>query len=140
MENNYKILIVDDENEILATYRDFLAKRGFVVDIARDGLEGLAKLRREEFHVAIVDLKMPRMRGIEMTQKAQAEGIDTDIIILTGHGDKDDAVAAINADVSAWFDKPGIKMNDLLAKIKELAEVMPITEVRRILSAIPDER
>ncbi len=140
IEQQYKILIVDDEKEIVTTYRDYFLKRGFEVDIAYDGIEGLKKLRGDEFHVAILDIKMPKMNGIQVARRVQEEGIDTDVIILTGHGDRDDAIEAININVRAWFDKSGIKMNDLLAKVKEAAEVIPLNEVRRILSSIPDQK
>jgi DNA-binding response OmpR family regulator len=137
MEYLYKLLIVDDENEILNVYQGYFAKRGFKVDVARDGVEGLDKLRIEEFDVAIVDIRMPKMDGIALAKKAYEEGIDTNIIILTGHGEKTDAVAAINSGVDAWFEKHNINMSDLLAKVKELAEVIPIDTMRKMLSEIP---
>ena len=139
MKREYMILIVDDEREILKTYRDFLEKRNFKVDVALDGKQGLEKLRKIEFDLAIVDMKMPNLDGISMIRKTIEEGIDTDIIILTGHGGKEEAVEAINLGVSAWFEKQGIRMADLLSKIKELVEGVPLKEIRQIISAIPEE-
>lgn len=139
MERKYNILVVDDENEILAIYRDFFTKRGFSVQLASNGEEGLDKLRNQNFDLAIVDIKMPKMNGLTMIKKALDEGIDTDMIVLTGHGDKDDAVAAINLGVGGWFEKHGIKLTELLAKVEELVEVIPVKDIRKILSAIPDE-
>lgn len=139
MKREYMILIVDDEREILETYRDFLEKRNFKVDVALDGKQGLKKLRKIEFDLAIVDMKMPNLDGISMIRKTIEEGIDTDIIILTGHGGKEEAVEAINLGVSAWFEKQGIRMADLLSKIKELVEGVPLKEIRQIISAIPEE-
>jgi DNA-binding response OmpR family regulator len=139
MEPQYRLLIVDDEIEILNVYRDYFAKRGFGVDVARNGAEGLEKLRQEQFEVAIIDIKMPKMDGMALARQIQEEGIDTNVIILTGHGDKDEAVEAINIGVDAWFEKHNIQLNELLSKVKELAEVMPIDEVRRILSTIPQQ-
>lgn len=142
MEHQESILIVDDEQEILNVYRYFFDKRGFHVEVAHNGREGLEKLRTRKFEVAIVDLKMPEMDGIEMIRQANTEGIDTEMIILTGHGEKDDAIAAINLGyraVGAWFEKSGINMDELLAKVKELLEGVPIEEVRRILSVLPED-
>jgi len=139
MNRKYKILIVDDENEILATYKDFFIKRGFDVDIAHDGVEGLSKMRRIEFDLAIVDMKMPKMNGIKMIETAVNEGIEADIVILTGHGGKDEAIAAINLGVSAWYEKQDIRMGDLLATVKELAKGVPIKEIRKLLSIIPEK-
>ncbi len=142
MDRQYNLLIIDDENEYLSVYQNFFVKRGFNVEVAHDGVEGLEKLRSEEFDVAIVDIKMPKMDGIEMIRKANEEDIDTDMIILTGHGDKDDAIAAINIGywaVGGWFEKPGIDMDKLLIRVKELCEVIPPEELNRILSVISEE-
>lgn len=119
MTSNVNIIyIVDDETEICHTYRDYFIKRGFQVEIAGDGQEGLEKLRTGEFDVTIVDLLMPKMKGIEMIRKVREEGIDTDMIILTAHGERDEAVESINLEVNGWFDKPGIEMPKLLKKFK----------------------
>ena len=137
IERQYRLLIVDDEIEICNTYRDYFVKRGFQVEIAKDGQEGLEQLRTGEFDVAIVDLLMPKMKGLDMIRQAREEGINTDIIILTGHGERDEAVESINLKVNGWFDKSGIEMPKLLKKVKELSEGIPIYQIRQILSAIP---
>lgn len=140
MDTVFEILIVDDETEILATYKDFFEKRNLKVDVAQNGKEGLDKLRKKDYDVAIVDMKMPRMDGITMIRKCYDEGIDTDFIILTGHGDKKEAVAAINLNVSAWFEKQGIRMADLYSKVLELAEVVPLDEIHKLLAVIPEAK
>ncbi|MDY7075646.1 MAG: response regulator [Chloroflexota bacterium] len=139
MERKIKLLIVDDERGIRTTFGEFFEKRGFDVELAADGKQGLNKLREGEFDVAIVDLRMPEMSGSELTRHAVEEGIDTSLIILTGHGDRQDAIQAINLGVGGWFEKTTVKMDDLLHKVNELAQVIPLDEVRRILSAIPEE-
>ena len=138
IERQYSLLIVDDETEICNTYRDYFVKRGFQVETALNGQEGLEKLRTGEFDVAIVDLLMPKMKGLDMIRQAREEGINTDIIILTGHGERDEAVESINLEVNGWFDKSGIEMPKLLKKVKELSEGIPIYQIRQILSAIPE--
>lgn len=139
MERKYKVLFVDDESGFLDEYWGFFQKRGFEVATAANGKEGLEKLREGEYDVAIVDVRMPIMNGIEMIKRAREEGIDTDMVILTGHGERGDAVEAINLGVSAWFEKPGIEMEKLKEKVEELAQVISLGEVRKILSAIPDK-
>lgn len=138
MEDQYRILIVDDEQAILDIYQDYFSQRNFMVELAHDGLEGLAKLRTGEFEVAIVDLQMPGMDGLEVASQVYQDGIDTNIIILTGHGDRDEAIRALNSGVAAWFDKPKIKMQDIFKKAYDLAQVMTPEEMQRILSTIPD--
>lgn len=74
-------------------------------------------------------------------RQADKEGINTDMIILTGHGDRADAVAAIKAHVFDWFDKHSLSMSELLASVfartKELAEGVGTVEIRRLVSIVP---
>jgi DNA-binding NarL/FixJ family response regulator len=81
---------------------------------------------------------MPQMKGLEMLKMAREEGRDTETVILSEHGNKDDAVAAIKVGVRDWFEKSSLEMSKLLNKVKELAEGVPLDEIRRILSVIPD--
>jgi len=139
MERTTRLLIVDDESQIRETYGEFFAKRGFEIELASNGREALDKLAEGVFDVAIVDIRMPQMDGIELASRVAEKGIDTSVIILTGHGDKEDAIEAINLGVGAWFEKDKIEMDELLETVNELAEVIPLDEVRRILSVIPSE-
>jgi two-component system, NtrC family, nitrogen regulation response regulator NtrX len=138
MERQYKVLIVDDESEIRDVYGTFLTKRGFEVATAVDGADGLEKLHNDQFDVAVVDVRMPRMDGLEMIRQAKAAGVDASFIIITGHGDREDAVAAVNLGVEYWFDKSSIDMAEFAEKVQELAQVFTPEEMNRILSAIPD--
>lgn len=138
IERQYRLLIVDDETEICNTYRNYFVKRDFLVEIAGDGQQGLEQLRSGEFDVAIVDLRMPKMNGLDMIRQVREEGINTDIIILTAHGERGEAVESINLEVNGWFDKQGIEMPQLLKKVTELSQGIPIYQVRQILSAIPE--
>ncbi len=141
MERKYKLLIVDDDNHIRTTFQDDFTKRSFIVETASDGIEGLEKLRVDEFDVALIEIKIPKMNGIEVVRQADKEGINTDMIILTGHGDRADAVAAIKAHVFDWFDKYSLNMPELLASVfartKALAEGVPPEEIKRLVSIVP---
>jgi DNA-binding response OmpR family regulator len=140
MERPYKILVIDDEQGICEKIQTFFTKRGLIVETAFDGEEGLNKLRTGGFDAAIVDIKMPKMNGIEVAQRVNQEGIDTDIIMLTGHGDREDAVKALKARVVRdWIDKDDLEMSELFRLTKEVAQVLPPETIRRILSVIPDD-
>ena len=139
MERTIKLLIMDDESQILETYGEYFEKRGFDVELAADGQEGMSKLREGEFDVAIVDIRMPQVNGIQVARLVNEEGIDTSLIILTGQGEKEDVIQAINLGVEGWFEKASVTADELLQKVDEVAQVIPLDEVRRILSAIPQE-
>lgn len=134
----YQLLIVDSENDRLATYQNYLTKQGFIVDVAHDGVGGLKKLREGCFDVALVEIKLPKMNGIEMIAHVIAEELDTEMIVLSKDSTKEDAVAALNLGVGAWFEKVDINLAKLLERIKELCQVIPPEMQRRFLSIIPD--
>jgi DNA-binding response OmpR family regulator len=133
-EEQHKLLIIDDEPAIRDTYGDYFTKRGFMVETAADGVEGLDKLLPDEFDVALIDIKMPKMDGIEVIHQALAdEPVDASIIVLTGHGDRNDAVQAINYGADAWFDKSkDFSMSELFKRVCELAEVIPPNVGKRL--------
>jgi DNA-binding response OmpR family regulator len=138
MAETYQILIVDDEPDILSTYQTFFKKRGYVVETANNGKEGLEKIRNGDFDVAIVDLRMPEMDGIEMIRQANAEEIDPEWIILTAHGEKNEAIETLNLGAVGWFDKQGIEMSELLEKVRKLT-YGKLEKTRRILTEIRKE-
>jgi len=134
----YRVLIVDDEQDMRDELTELLQDYDFEVETANDGEEGLKKLLTDEFSVALVDLRMPKMDGLTMIQKADEQDIDTFVIILTGKGDKDDAVKAIKLQntVKDWFDKSGIDSKKLVERITRLAEGMPFEEIDRMLKNV----
>lgn len=140
MERKYKILIADDDSEILTTYGTYFSQQGFLVELAHDGKEGLEKLKGGEFDVALVDLKLPQLSGLEMIRQAHLAGVNADMIILAKREeyDKDDAVAAIKLGVRDWFDKAGLDLVNFFQRVKELAEGVPLDEISRIFSVIRD--
>ncbi len=138
MERMYKLLIVDDEPEICQVYGEHFRKRGFAVETAPDGVAGLEKLHQEQFDVALIDIQMPKMNGLELVRQIQAEDMDTSLVMLTGHGERDEAVMALNLGVAAWFDKKSIDMKALSQKAYDLAQVVPPELMRKWLSAISD--
>jgi two-component system nitrogen regulation response regulator NtrX len=138
MEHQHKILFVDGDNDILRTYKEFFKKRGFIVEVAHNGIQGLEKLRHRKFSVALVAIKVPKMNGIEIIKMAKEEEIETKIVILSGEGEgnRNDAIAAVNLGVSAWFEKSPSIMGDLLKKVQELSELMSFDEIDRFISSL----
>jgi len=137
MERQYQILIIDDNSELLNTYHQFLTQHGFQVETAQDGLDGLDKLRHGEFDVALVSLQLPRLNGLELIRRATEEEIETDMIVLSDQGTKADAVAAIKAGVKDWFEKSDLDISHFLTRVKEVAEVIPLNKIGRIVSMFP---
>ena len=127
MTHRYNLLVIDDEQPILDEIKTYFEKREFDVATALSGEEGLEKLRKQPFDVALIDLCMPQMSGLEVIQKINEELIPVSIAIITGHGGEKEAVAALNMGgiVHAWFTKGSYDMADLYQRVKELAQVIP---------------
>lgn len=94
MEANH-ILIVEDDKEIREGVEIYLRSQGYEVFRAADGVEGLKVLEQEEIHLAIVDIMMPRMDGIQMTMKLR-EKYDFPVIMLSAKSEEVDKITGLN--------------------------------------------
>lgn len=92
-----KVLVVDDEEGLRYVLQRQLKSAGFDVDTASDGQEAVEKMRETHYHVVVSDMKMPRLDGMGVLAAAKEISPETDVIILTGHGSLENAVAAFKA-------------------------------------------
>lgn len=138
----YRILVVDDEQDLRDELVALLKESNFAVETANDGEEGLKKLLTDEFDVALVDLRMPKMDGLTMIRQADEQDIDTYVIILTGKGDKQDAVAALKLQntVKDWFEKSSLNSAELVKRVTRLAEGLSFEEIDRIFAQVRAEQ
>ncbi len=111
----YRILVVEDDKEILEGVCIYLRNQGYEVLQAADGAEGLEQLEREEVHLAVVDVMMPRMDGIAMTMKLR-EKHDFPVIFLSAKSEEIDKVAGLNIGGDDYVAKPFAPM-ELLARV-----------------------
>mgnify|MGYP005799321781 FL=1 len=114
MEVNH-ILIVEDDKEIREGVEIYLKSQGYKVFQARDGVEGLEILEREEIHLAIVDIMMPRMDGIQMTLKLR-EKYDLPVIMLSAKSEEVDKITGLNLGADDYVTKPFTPM-ELMARV-----------------------
>ena len=114
MEVNH-VLIVEDDKEIREGVEIYLKSQGYVVFQAADGLEGLEVIEREEIHLAIVDVMMPRMDGIAMTIKLR-EKHDFPVIFLSAKSEEVDKIMGLNMGADDYVTKPFTPM-ELLARV-----------------------
>ena len=112
-----RILLIDDEADILRSIGDFLKDMNHHVYLAGGGTEGLAVLRRERIDIVITDLKMPGMDGFEVLQEAQRTAPGTEVIMITGYGDISAAVRAMREGAFDFFTKP-VKLRELTASLE----------------------
>ena len=114
MEMNH-ILIVEDDKDIREGVGIYLKSQGYQVFMAADGVEGLEVLEKEEIHLAIVDIMMPRMDGITMTMKLR-EKHDFPVIMLSAKSEEVDKVMGLNIGADDYVTKPFTPM-ELMARV-----------------------
>lgn len=114
MEMNH-VLIVEDDKEIREGIKIYLKTQGYEVYEAADGIEGLKVIEKEEIHLAIVDIMMPRMDGISMTVKLR-EKYDFPIIFLSAKSEEVDKILGLNMGADDYVTKPFTPM-ELLARV-----------------------
>jgi DNA-binding NtrC family response regulator len=100
------ILIVDDDKDVCEYLQDFLTADGYSVAIVNDPTQALETLREREFHVAVLDLMMPKLSGIDLLEQIRKVDDDIAVIILTGYPSLETATASIEHEVSAYIRKP----------------------------------
>ncbi|WP_333820389.1 sigma-54-dependent transcriptional regulator [Ohtaekwangia sp.] len=101
-----KILIIEDDNKIRAILKEILEEKEHDVQEAADGQEGFKKLEQGNFDLCICDIKMPKMDGLEVLEKAKEAGISSNFIIISAHGTIDVAVEAVKKGAFDFLQKP----------------------------------
>lgn len=100
------ILIVDDEPYVRLTYRTALETEGLDVWEASDGLAALKAMSERQFDLAILDMRMPEVSGLELLERMRREGIQTPVVIVTAYGDIPHAVRAMKLGAIDFLEKP----------------------------------
>ncbi|MFC1867034.1 response regulator [Thermodesulfobacteriota bacterium] len=101
-----KILLIDDEKDIVRVLSISLRADGYDVISAYSGEEGLELFEKESPDIVLTDIKMPGMDGIEVLGKIKEHEHDAEVIIITGHGDIDNAIEALKYGASDFINKP----------------------------------
>jgi DNA-binding NtrC family response regulator len=130
-----KVLLIEDEASIRAVLKDILKDQKELkleVDEAKDGAEGLAKLESEQYDLAFCDIKMPKMDGMEVLQKAKEKGISTTFIMISAHGTTEIAVDATKLGAYDFLQKPP-DLNRLLITLRNALDKTNLVKETKIL-------
>ena len=127
-----KILIVDDDKSIRRTLRDILEFEKYKVDEASDGLDCLVKVKRDKYDVIVMDIKMPKMDGMEAIERIQLLCPDTPVVMISGHGNIDTAVEAVKKGAFDFIQKPP-DLNRLLITIRNAMDKSSLITEKKVL-------
>ena len=111
-----KILIVDDEKNIVNVLREYAEFNGFVVDCAYDGIEALEKIEKNNYDCVLLDIMMPRLDGIE-TVRALREIKNTPVILISAKTQEEDKLLGFSLGVDDYITKP-FSPKEVIARIK----------------------
>ena len=134
---NIRVLVIDDEKGMREGCRRILEPEGYTVETAENGETGLARIQKQSFDLALLDLKMPGMSGIDVLKEIRANHPETIPIMITGHASVQTAVEAMKLGAFDYVEKP-FTPDDLLAIVtkalegkKEKLEADRIKQARR---------
>jgi|SRR6058998_1145596 DNA-binding NtrC family response regulator len=117
-----KILLVDDEPDIVEVIQDRLEAYGFTVVTAGTGLEALKKLSMEKFNGVFLDVKMPEMGGIEALEEIRKRDTKIPVIIITSSATREAAIDAITKGANEYILKP-FEWQELKTKVQKVFNV-----------------
>jgi DNA-binding NtrC family response regulator len=134
-----KVLLVDDEEDFLATLAERLETRGLKVNTVTSGEQAVEKAEQESFDLIVLDLAMPGMDGLEALKRIKAKQPDAEIIILSGQGSIKTSIEAMKLGAEDFMEKP-VNISELLDKISNakdkrllVLESKSIKEIEKIL-------
>jgi two-component system alkaline phosphatase synthesis response regulator PhoP len=114
-----RLLVVDDELNLARGIRENLEAEGYLVDVAADGLNALAKIRAEEFGLVILDVTLPGADGFTICETIRAEGRDTPVLFLSARSGGEDRIRGLEVGGDDYITKP-FQLRELLLRVSAI--------------------
>lgn len=124
LHKSRRVLLVDDERDYVQILAKRLRRRGFQVSTAFNGSDGIQAMRKNDFDVAVVDLKMVDIDGIEVLKIFKRMAPEVAVIMLTGHGSTQAATEGLQLGAADYLSKP-CELNELVHKIELACQSSP---------------
>jgi len=118
LDKHARILVVDDDETIRNTVKAILEDEGYIVDLAGTGNEAVLKTEQATYNVALLDIRLPDMEGVELLKLMKDTVPRTRKIMVTGYPSMQNAIAALNKQADAYLIKP-VNVEKLLITVKE---------------------
>ncbi|MES2049522.1 MAG: sigma-54 dependent transcriptional regulator [Pseudomonadota bacterium] len=130
-----EVMVIDDEPAIRQILTAYLVKAGYHVCQAPNGLLALERLAKGDLDVAICDIKMPDISGIELVRRARTAGLDTNFIMMTAFASVDTAIDAIQAGASDYMIKP-VRNEEVLHRLKKVGDLRGLRAENNVLRSL----
>ncbi|MBA3036831.1 MAG: response regulator [Desulfobacterium sp.] len=115
-----KILLVDDEKELVSTLAERLSLRDIEADWVTSGEAAITSCETKTYDIAVLDIKMPKIGGIELKKRLEEKNPGLKYIFITGHGSEDDFKVASNEKGAEYYLVKPVNIDDLVIKMKEI--------------------
>jgi EAL domain-containing protein (putative c-di-GMP-specific phosphodiesterase class I) len=125
-----RILVVDDERDLLDVLGAMLVEAGWQVDTAPDGREALSLVDANRYEVVLSDIDMPGMDGVQLLREIRARDLDVPVLLITGHPRVDTAVEALEHGALRYLRKP-IRERDLLSAVEDAGRLHRMARLKR---------
>ncbi len=127
-----KVLVIDDERFVRNSMIEILEDEGHTVETAEDGAQGVEMADKEKYDVIFCDVKMPNLSGEEVLDTLREKGIETPVIMLSGHGDIETAVECIKKGAFDFLPKPP-DLNRIIVSLKNATEHSNLVQETKVL-------
>ena len=127
-----KILIVDDERFIRSSLKELLEMEKYTVDTAENGPDAIRMAESEKYDIIFCDIKMPEMDGVEVLTKLVEDGVETPVIMISGHGDIETAVDCMRRGAFDFIEKP-LDLNRILITVKNASDKAALVRENKVL-------
>lgn len=135
--HNMNILIIDDERSIRNSLGEIISDEGYKVDTAEDGAKGLEMAVEGQYKVIFCDIKMPQMDGMEVLDALSQKGVDSAVVMISGHADIETAVECMKKGAFDFIEKP-LDLNRILITLKNATEkVSLVRENKSLKTKVP---
>lgn len=135
-----RVILVEDNLSLAAGIKNALKDQGHAVDHLEDGADGDMFLAQETCDVAIIDVNLPRMSGLEIVRRMRVRGTTTPVLILTARGKTSERVEGLDAGADDYLVKP-FEMEELFARLRALSRRRPqVAPLREAIGALVYDR
>lgn len=118
MDKQPRVLVVDDDETIRTTMKAILQDEGYAVDLAATGKEAIQKTQEKSYNIALLDIRLPDMEGVELLKLLKDGFPRTRKIMVTGYPSMQNAISALNKNADAYLLKP-VDVEKLLNTVKQ---------------------
>lgn len=128
-----KVLVIDDERFVRTSLGELVTTMGYETDLAADGAQGVEMAQKEHYDVIFCDVKMPGLDGLGVLDKLNELGIDSSVIMISGHGDIQTAVDCVKKGAFDFLEKPLTDLNRILISIRNATEKTSLVKETKAL-------